>query len=164
MVEMHVFGLAVDEDTQVPVLILKDKDDQRALPIWIGAMEALAISMTLHNVSLPRPMTHDLLLKTIETVGAKVDSVAITELRDGTYYAEIRLLMHEEMQTVDSRPSDAIALALRAQAAIYVNDDVLEQAAVTEKEASQPLLHSDDAEEWTEILEKFTLDDTKYKM
>ncbi len=164
MVEMHVFGLAVDEDTQVPVLILKDKDDQRALPIWIGAMEAMAISMTLHNVNLPRPMTHDLLLKTIEAMGGKVDSVAITELRDGTYYAEINLVTKDGIQSVDSRPSDAIALALRADSTIFVNNSVLEQAAVNDKEHSQPLLHSDDAEEWTEILEKFTLDDTKYKM
>jgi bifunctional DNase/RNase len=164
MIEMKVFGLALDEESQVPVLILKDQSEKAVLPIWIGAMEAMAISLALNDVKLPRPMTHDLLLRMIESLDAHVVAIHVTSLSEGTYYAEIEVEVEGGIRRVDSRPSDAIALALRAKAPILVAESVLAQVANESKEATVVAFASDDAEKWTEILEKFDLDDTKYKM
>lgn len=164
MIEMKVFGLALDEESQVPVLILKDMDEKAVLPIWIGAMEAMAISLALNDVKLPRPMTHDLLLRLVEALDAQVVSVNVTSLSEGTYYAEIEIDTGGDIRHVDSRPSDAIALALRAKAPILVAEPVLQQVAKEAKEPSVVAFSSDDAAKWTEMLEKFDLDDTKYKM
>jgi uncharacterized protein len=164
MIEMKVFGLALDEEAQVPVLILKDSSEKAVLPIWIGAMEAMAISLALNEVKLPRPMTHDLLLRLILTLDAHVVAVNVTALTEGTYYADIELEVEGGIRRVDSRPSDAIALALRAKAPILVEETVLHQVAKESKEATVVAFASDDAEKWTEMLEKFDLDDTKYKM
>jgi bifunctional DNase/RNase len=163
MVEMHVFGLAVDEDSQVPVLILKDSEESRVLPIWIGAMEAMAISMALNDVSLPRPMTHDLLLNSIRDLGGEVRAVEVVSLVDGTYYAEIEVLRGEDIIRIDSRPSDAVALALRCEAAIRVAEAVLEEAGTDDKVSGKPVLRGDDAQQWNELLEQFDPED-KYKM
>jgi hypothetical protein len=163
MVEMHVFGLALDEDSQVPVLILKDKGEERTLPIWIGAMEAMAISLSLNNVNLPRPMTHDLLLSSIRQLEGEVARVDVVSLKEGTFYAEIEVKVGEGVKRIDSRPSDAIALALRAEAPIFVDNEVLEQAAADKKDGSTPVLKNEEAEKWNELLEKFD-DDSKYKM
>ena len=116
MVEMKVFGLALDEDSQVPVLILKDMAEEKVLPIWIGAMEAMAISMALNEMSLPRPMTHDLLLNMVKGLGGEITAVEVVSLDEGTYFAEIEVLVGEEKRRIDARPSDAVALALRAKA------------------------------------------------
>jgi uncharacterized protein len=160
MIEMHVYGLALDEATQVPILILKDKEEKNVLPIWIGAMEAVAISLVLNEISVPRPMTHDLLLKTIEQLGAEVKNIAIVDLKEGTYYAEILVAFHENTITIDSRPSDAIALALRAKAPIFTKQRVLDQVVTVRKEKGG----AEGKEDWADILERFSLDDTKYKM
>lgn len=164
MIEMKVFGLALDEESQVPVLILKDMSEKAVLPIWIGAMEAMAISLALNDVKLPRPMTHDLLLHMIVALDAKVVSVNVTALNEGTYYAEIEVEVGGGLRRIDSRPSDAIALALRAKAPILVAEPVLQQVAKESKDATVVAFATDDAEKWTELLEKFDLDDTKYKM
>ncbi|MFW5722404.1 MAG: bifunctional nuclease family protein [Desulfohalobiaceae bacterium] len=164
MLEMQVFGLALDEESQVPLLILKDASEEYVLPIWIGAMEAMSISMTLNKVKLPRPMTHDLMLQSLDTVGVTVDKVAVVELREGTYYAEIFVSRGEESFTIDSRPSDAIALALRAEAPIFVSESVLEQVAEHKEQKVQPVIDSEDAEKWNELLENLDVDDSKYKM
>ncbi len=164
MLEMQVFGLALDEESQVPLLILKDASEEYVLPIWIGAMEAMSISMTLNKVKLPRPMTHDLMLQSLDTVGVRVDKVAVVELREGTYYAEIFVSRGEESFTIDSRPSDAIALALRAEAPIFVSESVLEQVAEHKEQKVQPVIDSEDAEKWNELLENLDVDDSKYKM
>ncbi len=165
MIEMKVFGLALDEDSQVPVLILKDREEKTVLPIWIGAMEAMAISLALNEVKLPRPMTHDLLLNTIHDLGGSVASVSITSLSEGTYYAEIEVDVRGERKRIDSRPSDAIALALRAEVPILVAPAVFEQMAAEGKTAGSVVAFgAEDADKWTEILEKFTHDETKYKM
>jgi len=163
MIEMKVFGLALDEDSQVPVLILKDSEEKIVLPIWIGAMEAMAISLALNEVSLPRPMTHDLLLNAISQMGGKVVAVAVVDLREGTYYAEIEVDQNGTPRRIDSRPSDAIALAIRAQAPILVSKKVVEQMA-SEQGGAKPVIKTEEAEKWNEILEKFSLDDSKYKM
>jgi uncharacterized protein len=163
MIEMKVFGLALDEDSQVPVLILKDHEEKTVLPIWIGAMEAMAISLALNEVSLPRPMTHDLLLKAIQEMGGRVLTVAVVDLREGTYYAEIEVDQGGVIRRIDSRPSDAIALAIRATAPIMVSKKVIEHMAA-DQSGAKPVIKTEEAEKWNDILEKFSLDDSKYKM
>jgi bifunctional DNase/RNase len=164
MIEMKVFGLALDEESQVPVLILKDTEEKAVLPIWIGAMEAMAISLALNDVVLPRPMTHDLLLNMIQKLDAHVVAVNVTELTEGTYYADIEVEVEGGIRRIDSRPSDAIALALRAKSPILVDEKVLEQVANEAKDSSTVAFSSDDSDKWTELLEQFDLNDTKYKM
>ena len=164
MIEMKVFGLALDEESQVPVLILKDMEEKTVLPIWIGAMEAMAISLALNDVVLPRPMTHDLLLHMIQKLDAHVVAVNVTELTEGTYYADIEVEVEGGIRRIDSRPSDAIALALRAKSPILVAEAVIEQVANEAKDSSVAAFSSDDTDKWTELLEKFDLTDTKYKM
>ncbi|WP_045222302.1 bifunctional nuclease family protein [Desulfonatronum thioautotrophicum] len=164
MIEMHIYGLALDEDSQVPVLILKDKEEKQVLPIWIGAMEAVAISMVLNDVRLPRPMTHDLLLQAIEALGGEVRNVDVVRLQDNTYFAEIVVLQGEALKRIDSRPSDAIALGLRAQVPIRVSEEVLAHIVEVREKRYQAVLKTEDAQQWNEILEKYTIDDTKYKM
>lgn len=163
MIAMKVFGLALDEESQVPVLVLKDDAEEKTLPIWIGAMEAMAISLSLNNVALPRPMTHDLLLSTIHGMGGEVARIEVTDLAEGTYYAELVIAVGGEEKRIDSRPSDAIALALRAEAEIHVHEKVLENVD-TEKAESTPVIKTEDADQWTEILQKFQGEGSKYKM
>lgn len=163
MVEMTVYGLALDESSQVPILILRDTKEQAVLPIWIGALEAMAISLVLNSVDLPRPLTHDLLLRTITALGAEVVKVSIVDLREGTYYAEITIVVGGRETVLDSRPSDAVALALRAKVPIFVAQTVLDQV-VQDKEHYQAVLDGDDEEKWAEILKRFSPEDLKYKM
>ena len=160
---MKVFGLALDEDSQVPVLVLKDEGETRVLPIWIGAMEAMAISLALNGVELPRPMTHDLLLSAIKGLDGVVQRIDVTSLKEGTYYAEIQVLQGEATRRIDSRPSDAIALALRAKAPIFVEQAILDEVSATQMETGKPVLKDDDSDKWTELLEKFNAD-PKLKM
>ena len=157
MIEMKVLGLALDNDTQAPVLVLRDTQDRATLNIWIGAMEAMAISLTLNNVKLPRPMTHDLLLTAIEKMGGAVRVVSVTELREGAYHALISIEKQGAQIELDARPSDAVALALRANVPILVAPAVLDSSI---KPRSKPT--SEDT--WTDILKSFTPDQTKYKM
>lgn len=161
MIEMKVFGLALDEDTQAPVLILKDLEDKTTLPIWIGAMEAMAISLTLNDVKLPRPMTHDLLLSTIRQMGGEVRTVSITELREGTFFAVIAVEGVGKTLAIDSRPSDAVALALRAKASILVDPKVIEALSETK---AKPGSAAQGEDKWADILESYNPEDTKYKM
>jgi bifunctional DNase/RNase len=164
MIEMYIYGLALDEDSQAPVLILKDKEEKQVLPIWIGAMEAVAISMVLNNVRLPRPMTHDLLLQAIQALDGEVRCVDVVRLQDNTYFAEIEILQGNKLKRIDSRPSDAIALGLRAQVPIRVSKDVLAKILEVREKQYQTVLKTEDAQQWNEILEKYSLDDLKYKM
>ena len=160
---MKVYGLALDEESQVPVLVLKDKDEKTVLPIWIGAMEAMAISLALNGVKLPRPMTHDLLLSAITALDAKVLSVNVVSIKDGTYYAEVEVDQKGQRKRIDCRPSDGIALALRAEAPINVDDGVLIAADADRKPAPKAVLQTDDAQQWNDLLEKLNVDG-KYKM
>ena len=164
MVEMKVYGLALDEDSQVPVLVLKDMSESMVLPIWIGAMEAMAISLALNEVKLPRPMTHDLLLSAIKALDGQVLGVEVTNLDDGTYFAEIKVDQQGAFKRIDCRPSDGIALALRAEAPIAVSEEVLERAAQNNPIEPKGVIQSEDADRWTELLDQLDEDDTKYKM
>ncbi|MFP5221780.1 MAG: bifunctional nuclease family protein [Acidobacteriota bacterium] len=161
MIEMKVFGLALDEDTQAPVLILKDLEDKLTLPIWIGAMEAMAISLTLNDVKLPRPMTHDLLLSTIGLMGGTVKAVSVTHLTEGTFYAAVSVEQGDKTLQIDARPSDAVALALRAGASIMVDPTVIESLA---EGKPKPVIVSEGEDKWTDILESYNPGDNKYKM
>ena len=130
MREMSIDSIRVSLQNYQRVVILKDKDSDRYLPIWIGANEADAIAVKLQEVSVPRPLTHDLLESVIQSLGAQVNHILVSDLSDDTFYAKI-VLQHNGSQTeIDSRPSDAIALAVRTQAPIFAADSVVDKAGV----------------------------------
>ncbi len=128
MVEMKVEGLTLDPLTNMPIIILKDLEGNRALPIWVGFFEANAIALEIEKIATPRPMTHDLMKNLISDMKAKINHILVSELKDNTFYAEISLKSGGNTLKIDSRPSDAIALALRVKAPIYVNETVIEAA------------------------------------
>jgi bifunctional DNase/RNase len=165
---MKVFGLALDEKAQSPVLILKDEARDLALPIWIGPVEAMAISLAINAVETPRPMTHDLLVRVVAGLGAAVTAVEVVALREGTFYAEILVAQGapgaEEIRRIDCRPSDAIALAVRANVPIRVAESVLSEAGTRSLDGARAEFGGTERDKWTEELENFSLDETKYKM
>jgi len=148
----------------MPILILKDASDTHVLPIWIGAMEAMAISMAINKVAMPRPMTHDLVLNVMQALGGKLDHVEILSIEKGTYYASLVVTAGDVTTRIDSRPSDSIALALKAGVPIMASKSMLEQALSQQKGEYQAVIEGEDAKQWTEILAKYNLDDIKYKM
>lgn len=162
---MTVGGLTLDPITKTPIVILKDADNKLNLPIWIGLLEATAMATELEGIQMARPMTHDLLKNTLIQVGGSVDYVEITELKDNTYYAMIYLKVADKQLTLDSRPSDAIALALRTKSPIYVAKAVLEASSILQQaeEGKDPDFSNVSKEKWAEILEKMSPDDFKYK-
>lgn len=161
---MTIHGLTMDPKNSSPVLLLKEADTQRTLPIWIGVYEANAIATCLAGIESPRPMTHDLLHSALLKAGFSIKRVVITELRDNTFYANIELSSSAGKLEVDSRPSDAIALAVRAQSPIFVSEAVLEQSAIdlSTLEIDENLTEKD---ELLEMLEKMDPEDySKHKM
>jgi len=134
MVEVTIDSVRVSLMSQHRIVVLRESESSRFLPIWIGPFEADAITIELQSVEVARPLTHDLLKATIEELGAKIIQVAITDLRNDTFYAEIALQVNGRRIEVDSRPSDAIALAVRAHVPVYVADEVMDQAAITPEE------------------------------
>ena len=126
VVEVRVHGLGAEPKTQQHVVLLRETDGTRVLPIFVGPCEAQAIARLVKKETFPRPLTHDLLAMLVEGLHAKVQRVVITELREGTYYASLLLARGQEMLSVDARPSDSIAVALRAEAPLYVNEDLLQ--------------------------------------
>ncbi|HKA85834.1 MAG TPA: bifunctional nuclease family protein [Acidimicrobiales bacterium] len=147
-VEMELVSVeAPERPTRTPVVILREVAGQRrVLPIFIGVPEAQAIALTMQNIETPRPMTHDLMKNLLDEVGAQVERITVTELREGTFFAEIILSSQGEVRTVSSRPSDAIALAIRIGSPIYAEEEVLEEAGRVE----QP-----DEEEAEQVVEQF---------
>jgi bifunctional DNase/RNase len=127
VIEMSVSGLAIDERTHTPVVLLKERDGGRMLPIWIGPSEASSIAIELTGRKFQRPLTHDLLKTVIDGLKARVPKIAIVELRDKTYYAKVFLERDNELLTIDARPSDCIALALRTKSKIFVNEELLRE-------------------------------------
>src|SRR6195256_2879221 len=127
-IEMTIKGLMVAPITNTPIIILRDKDGDKVLPIWVGLPEANAIALQIENISTPRPMTHDLLRNVIQDLKASVHKVVVCDLQKNTFYALIYLSRGGETVAVDARPSDAIALALRSRAPIFVEDTVIEHA------------------------------------
>src|SRR5215218_5685820 len=130
MQQMNVYGVSFDLVGKQPIVLLKTVDGNRFLPIWIGHPEAAAILMKLQNAATPRPMTHDLVTDILGELGARVIQVAVTELRENTFYAQVTVQQDGSEYEVDSRPSDAIALAVRAEAPIFVADDVIDESAI----------------------------------
>jgi bifunctional DNase/RNase len=123
--EMKVSGLTVDPFTNTPIVLLKDLEEKETVPIWIGFFEASAIGAQLEKVQLTRPMTHDLIKNLLDTLGVTVTKVEVNDLRENTFYAIIHLDMDRTHFAIDARPSDAIALALRTNASIYVHEEVI---------------------------------------
>ena len=137
MVEMRVFGLTIDPQSKTPIVVLREASGDAVLPVGVGAMEAMAISLVLNNESLPRPLTHDLFLMTLKAFKAELRRVEINDLREGTFYAVLVLSGPEGRTRVDCRPSDAIALAMRAGAPILVDEEVLRLSAEEQQRAEQ---------------------------
>ncbi|HDP70186.1 MAG TPA: bifunctional nuclease family protein [Actinobacteria bacterium] len=137
MLEMTVHAVNLDALTNQPVIILKDMLAHRFLPIWIGQFEATAILMELQNIKPPRPLTHDLLHSFLKKLGTSVEKIAITDLKDGTFYASILILKNGRSLEIDARPSDAIALAVRTNSPIFVAEKVLQKASVVVSEAGE---------------------------
>lgn len=167
-IQMSVGGLTLDPVTKTPIVILKDTDNKLNLPIWIGLLEATAMATEIEGIKMARPMTHDLLKNILGEVGCSVESVEITELKENTYYALVRLNIAGRQVMIDSRPSDAIALALRTKSPIYVAKSVLEASSVLQqteegKEAAVENVSNVSKEKWAEILEKMSPEDFKYK-
>ncbi len=160
MVRMEIKGLLMDPVSNMPVVILRDAGNGVFLPIWVGIFEANAIAIAMEKIETPRPMTHDLLSNLLEELQTRVDRVVINELKDNTFFARIHLSRGEETWNIDSRPSDAMALALRVQAEIYVEEDVLEKSKSLRAEGAEP-----DPERLRKWLEEVSPEDLgKYKM
>jgi len=130
MQQMAVYGVSFDLVGKQPIVLLKTVDGNRFLPIWIGHPEAAAILMKLQNASTPRPMTHDLVTDILSQLDAQVVRVAVTELRENTFFAQVTIQQDGSEIEVDSRPSDAIALAVRVEAPIFVADEVIDESAI----------------------------------
>jgi bifunctional DNase/RNase len=188
-VEMFVGGLVLDPATQAPIVVLKDESGSITLPIWIGIPEATSIASAIKQVTMARPLTHDLFFDLLLEVGVTVQRVVITELKESTYFAELVLGQGDRVMVLDSRPSDAIAMALRASAPIYVAQSVLDQAKVAfagsnpipamepsgaeggqqegeeeQQDESSKDFTGVDKDKWEELLSKLDPDDFKYKM
>jgi hypothetical protein len=182
-VEMFVAGLVLDPASNAPIVVLKDESGETCLPIWIGLAEATAIASCLKKVEISRPMTHDLLKNVIDQLGGRVVKVVITDLQENTFIANVEVVMGEVVHTIDSRPSDAIALAVRSEAQIMVSREVLNQAQVTlvsiatnedggeefevvnaDDESERRNFANIDKDKWDEILAEMDPDDFKYKM
>jgi len=168
-IQMSVGGLTLDPVTKTPIVILKDTDNKLNLPIWIGLLEATAMATEIEGIKMARPMTHDLIKNILGEVGCAVDSVEITDLKENTYFALVYLNISGRQVVIDSRPSDAIALALRTKSPIFVAKAVLEASSILHQneEGKEPPVENVSnvsQEKWAEILEKMTPDDFKYKM
>lgn len=187
---MFVGGLVLDPATQAPIVVLKDESGQVTLPIWIGIAEATSIASAIKQVAMARPLTHDLFYELLLELGITVQRIVITELKDSTYFAELILGQGDKVLVMDARPSDAIAMALRATAPIYVAQAVLDQARIAfasqsgepgpaqgrEQEGAQEEAQEEaqgesskdfraiDKDKWNEILSQLDADDFKYKM
>ena len=159
-VEMTIKGLMVDPVTHMPIIILRDQAGQRVLPIWVGIFEANAIALQMENISTPRPMTHDLLRHVIEDLGGTVAKVVIADLRDNTFYALIHVDTPGGPIAIDARPSDAIALALRTQVSIFVEESVIDGAKGIDFGTDRA--DSERLQKWLESLDPEELG--KYKM
>jgi uncharacterized protein len=159
LIEMSIKGLMIDPVTNAPIVLLRDVRQDRVLPIWVGPVEANAIALQIENVTTPRPMTHDLLMRLLQELGARLDRVVISDLRESTFFAYLELRRGTDPLLIDARPSDAIALALRAGAPIFVAESVLENAKPLNAAPDQE--DRDRLQKWLESLDP---DDLGYKM
>ena len=159
LVPMSIKGLMLDPVSNSPIVVLKDEEEKFFLPIWVGIFEANAIALQIENISTPRPMTHDLLRNVIQDLKASVQKVVVCDLQENTFYALIYLLLDGDTVAIDARPSDAIALALRTRAPIFVEDTVLDNAKTVDFTSEKS-----DADRLHKWLESLDPDDFEYKM
>ena len=160
LVPMSIKGLMLDPVSNSPIVVLKDDQEKFFLPIWVGIFEANAIALQLENITTPRPMTHDLLRNMISELDAHVTRIVINDLRDSTFFAQIRLITDGKTLELDARPSDAIALALRTEAPIFVAQSVLDQAQTVSPDSGDE--NDEKLKKWFEQLGPDDLG--KYKM
>jgi hypothetical protein len=162
--KVTISGLILDPDSNSPILILKSEENDQVIPIWIGLLEATAIATSLKSIHFDRPMTHDLFLNYVQLTGAVVSSVEVCDIKDSTFYAKINFSSSEASFSLDSRPSDAIAIAIRADAPIFVDEMVF----LKSNRNDEPVRAADNSEEgkkWTEYLKNLSSDDFgKYKV
>lgn len=162
MIEMTVAGVRIEFPSNAPIVLLREAEGERFLPIWIGQSEAQAIAIGQQGLATPRPMTHDLLKNILEEMSVQVTSITITELRDGVFHAVIGLQRNGSSYEISSRPSDAIALAVRLDCKIFANEDVLEEASILippDGEGEPEEEKEKQVQEFREFLENVTPDD-----
>lgn len=159
-IKMRIKGLVVDPISKMPIVVLEDINNQRMLPIWIGVFEANAIALKIENISTPRPMTHDLLKSFLDKLDISIEKIVVNDVRDNTFYALIHCRCQNQGLIIDSRPSDAIALALRMNSPIFVEEEVVKKA--HSLKFDENLEDSEKLKKWLENLEPE--DFGKYKM
>jgi bifunctional DNase/RNase len=159
-IEMRIKGLVVDPISKMPIVVLEDMRSEQILPIWIGVFEANAIALTIENIQTPRPMTHDLIKAFLTKFDISLDRIVVTEVRDNTFYAALHCFHQNRELIIDSRPSDAIALALRMNSRIFVEDEVVKKAHGLKLDEN--LETSENLRKWLETLKPE--DFGKYKM
>jgi bifunctional DNase/RNase len=154
----------MDPASNTPIIILKSEEDEQAVPIWIGLLEATSIASALQNIKYDRPMTHDLLKNFADTLEISIVKVEVCDLKDNTFYARIYFVSKDQSFDIDARPSDAIALALRFKAPIYVEDSVMQKSKITDGEA-EVVDTSEEGKKWADYLANLSPDDFgKYKV
>ncbi|MFC1577734.1 bifunctional nuclease family protein [Thermodesulfobacteriota bacterium] len=162
--KVSIAGLTMDPASNTPIIILKSEDDEQAVPIWIGLLEATSIASALQNIKYDRPMTHDLLKNFADTLQISIVKVEVCDLKDNTFYARIYFVSKDQSFDIDARPSDAIALALRFKAPIYVEDSVMQQSKISDGEA-EVVDNSEEGKKWADYLTNLSPDDFgKYKV
>ena len=165
LIEMKVSGLTIDPITNTPIVILKDLQEKKAIPIWIGLFEASAIATELEKINFSRPMTHDLMYDILKILNVEVTSIEICDLKNNTFFANIHLSKEDKSFIIDARPSDAIALALRASAQIFVDDQVIEKSRTIDFGTKVTDLDKLKDEKLKEFLENLSPEEFgKYKM
>ena len=162
--EVNIAGMTMDPTSNTPIIILKLVNGEQAIPIWIGLLEATSIASALRNIKFDRPMTHDLFKNFVESLKIDVAKVEVCDLKDNTFYAKIYFISEEKKFSMDARPSDAIAIALRFQAPIYVDDKIIEKSQALETDAEM-LDKTEEGKKWAEYLENLSPEDFgKYKV
>jgi bifunctional DNase/RNase len=159
-IEMKIKGLVIDPISKMPIVVLQDLENERLLPIWIGVFEANAISLKMENITTPRPMTHDLVKNFLQELNISIEKIVVNDVRDNTFYAIIHCRHNDSVITIDSRPSDAIALSLRMDAPIFVEEEVVRKA--QSLKFDERLEDSEKLKKWLEGLKPE--DFGKYKM
>ena len=162
--KVNIAGLAMDPASSTPIILLTTEEGDKTLPIWIGLLEATAIASALQDIKFDRPMTHDLFKNLTQLLNVHINRIDICDLKDNTFYAEIHFAAEDRTFTMDARPSDAIALALRFQAPIFVDDRVIEKSQLGQS-GGEVQDDSEDGKKWAEYLEKLSPEDFgKYKV
>ncbi|MFO7556829.1 MAG: bifunctional nuclease family protein [Desulfobacterales bacterium] len=162
--KVNIASMAIDPTSNTPIIILKSVEGDQAVPIWIGLLEATSIASALRNIKFDRPMTHDLFKNFIDNLDMVVSKVEVCDLKDNTFYARIYFVSKEKSFNMDARPSDAIAIALRFDAPIYVDDKIFEKSQMVEGDY-EVLNKSEEGKKWAEYLENLSPDDFgKYKV